>query len=208
MSICTDQDPFVVVQCPSTGDAAFASRWLAADVEADFALTRDRSANPDFESDIERLRWLYEVEFSPTAMAFTRLWLENGWAFHLNLAQSEWSEPLAYMVCTGLQHYQMSHPGSFAPEAIARTLLLLAGTEDEDWVLHPELMLATMSDRDARRCVRTMRLRRKTAAAYSADAGPAVVRPRAFEKRTVLMAPPAPPSVVIAAFTLRGATKS
>jgi hypothetical protein len=162
MSIYKDQDPFVVVQCPSNGEAAFASRWLLAAVEADFALTRYRSANPDFEPEIERLRWLYEVEFSPAAMAFTRLWLENGWAFHLNLAQSEWAEPFTYMASIGFfkcagQHYHMSHPGSFASETIARALLLLTGTEDDECVPHPELMLTTMTERDARRCVRTIK---------------------------------------------------
>ncbi len=171
MSIYTDQDPFVVVQCPSAGDAAFASRWLAAATEADFALTRYRSDHPDFEPEIERLRWLYEVEFSPAAMAFIRLWLQNGRAFQLNLARSEWSDPFTYMACVGFfkcagQHYQMSHPGSFAPETIARTLLLLAGTGDEEWVLHPELMLTTITERDARRCVRANKrsaiLQRKT----------------------------------------------
>lgn len=155
-------NPFVVVECPPTGDAAFASRWLLAAVEADFALTRYRSANPDFEPEIERLRWLYEVEFSAAAMAFTRLWLQNGCAFHLNLAQSEWSDPFTFMANIGFfkkvgRYYQMSHPGSFSPEAIARTLLLLAGTEDDEWVHHPELMVTTMTGRDARRCVRTIK---------------------------------------------------
>ena len=55
MSIHSKQIPFVVVQCPSNGDADFASRWLATAVEADRILAQHRKANPEFERAIEPL---------------------------------------------------------------------------------------------------------------------------------------------------------
>jgi hypothetical protein len=36
-------------------------------------------------------------------------------------------------------------------------LLLLAGTEDHEQVLHPELMLTTMTDSEARHCVQAIK---------------------------------------------------
>ena len=48
-----------------TGDAEFASRWLASAMDADRILSRHCLDNPEFKSAIERLEALYAVEFSP-----------------------------------------------------------------------------------------------------------------------------------------------
>ena len=143
--------PFVVVECSLPGDAEFASRWLAAAIEADRILTGHRNANPDFERAIERLSVIYAVEFSSAAMAFVCIWLNNGPAFSLNLFDSEWSEAFAYMAEIGFftrtdQHYQITHPRALTPETIAHALLQLATTEDEDFYLHPEWLLTTMTE--------------------------------------------------------------
>jgi hypothetical protein len=158
MSDQSEQTPFVVVKCSLPGNAEFASRWLAAAVEADRILTGHRNANPDFERAIERLNVIYALEFSSAAMAFVCIWLNNGPAFSLNLFDSEWSEAFAYMAGTGFftrtdQHYQMTQPPALTSETIARALLQLAATEDEDFYLHPEWLLTTMTEEDARRNV-------------------------------------------------------
>ena len=51
------------------------------------------------------------------------------------------------------QHYQMTPPPALTSETIGRALLELAATEDENVYLHPEWLLTTMTEEDARRSV-------------------------------------------------------
>jgi hypothetical protein len=151
------QIPFVVVQCPSHSDAEFASRGLAAAVDADRILANHRNANPEFEVAIGRLGLITPTEFSWPALEVTRVWLNSGFAFSLNLG-SEMHEAFAYMTGAGFftrtdEHYRMTHPDPLTPETVARALLQLAETEDEDDDLHPEWLLTTMTHEEAHRNV-------------------------------------------------------
>jgi hypothetical protein len=152
-----EQIPFVVVRCPSYTDAEFASRWLAAAAEADRILTDHRNAKPEFEIAIGSLGLITPTEFSWPALEVTRVWLNSRFAFSLNVG-SELHEAFAYMTGAGFftptdQHYRMTHPDALTPETIARALLQLAKTEDEDEDLHPELLLTTMTQEEAYRNV-------------------------------------------------------
>lgn len=156
MSIYT-QVPFVVVQSPSHSDAEFASRWLAAAVEADRILASYRDAHPEFEVAIGRLGLITSTKFSWPALEVTRVWLNSGFAFSLEIG-SDMHEAFAYMTGAGFftrtgEHYRMTHPDPLTPETIARALLRLAETKDEDDDLHPELLLTTMTQEEARRNV-------------------------------------------------------
>jgi hypothetical protein len=164
------QTPFVVVRCLPTGDAEFASRWLAAAIDADRMLSRHCLDNPEFKSAIERLGVVYSVEFSPAALPFVHFWLDSPSAFSLNLFDSEWGENFAFMAATGFftrtgQHYQMTHPHhALTTQKIASALLRLAATEDGDHYLHPESMLMTTTKAEACRSVVSIkRLGRKPA---------------------------------------------
>ena len=77
MSIHSDQIPFVVGHIRPLPLSEFASRWLAAAVDADRILALHRSTNPDFERAIERLGLIYLVEFSWAAMAFISFWQDQ-----------------------------------------------------------------------------------------------------------------------------------
>ena len=156
MSIHPKQTSFVVVQCPSYGDAEFASRWLGAAADSDRMLTNYRNANPDFKTATENLGLITAVDFSSAALAFVSYWQDSWPAFTLNLQTSEWFEAFAYMVGTGFftrfdQHYQMTQPHALTSEAIARALVRLAETWDENDYLNPEWLLTTLSEKDARR---------------------------------------------------------
>jgi len=164
MSIDTNNVPFVVVKCPSNGNASFLARWLTAATEADFLQNELRRYDQAFDKAIERLTGYYDVEFSPAAMAFARFWLNGGSAFSLNLFDSEWAEPFTYMVGAGFftpadNHYEMSHPHALTSDVIACGLLRLAATEDHDNDLHPEWLLTTMSKEAARRTVKMIKRR-------------------------------------------------
>jgi hypothetical protein len=148
--------PFIVVECPSKGDAKFASRWLARADEADRILARHRQADPAFERGIAGLGVLYAVDFSWPALAFVSLWLNRGPAYSLSLFDSEWAEAFTYFQGAGFftqkgPHYEMTLPIKLSPQTIADALLRLAKTEDENYYLHPEHLLATMAEEDALR---------------------------------------------------------
>lgn len=158
MSMLSEKVPFVVVECPSKGDAKFASRWLARANEADRILARHRQADPDFERVIKRLGVPYDVDFSWPALAFVSLWLNGGPAYSLSLFDSEWAEAFTYFQGAGFftqkgPHYEMTLPGKLSPQTIADALLRLAKTEDDDYYLHPEHLLTTMAGEDALRNV-------------------------------------------------------
>jgi hypothetical protein len=160
MPIHSEQIPFVVVKYPSYHrEADFASRWLAAAVEADRIVAYLFSTNPEFESRIERLALINHVEFSAPAMAFICRWQEGRPAFALDLFASEWYEPFAYMVGIGFftwsdQHcYQLTEPPALTSETIAQTLLQLAPSEEENDYLNLQSALTTMTEEDANRSV-------------------------------------------------------
>ena len=148
----------VVIRCPIKNDAAFTSRWLASAHKADGMLARYRKRNPQFEAAIAPLLMLYDVEFSPTAMAFVSLWLKGNNAYVLDLSSTDLNEPFAYLAEVGFftwsgQDYRMSEPCKLTPKVIANALLRLADTKDEDDYVHPELLLKTMTSDDAHRSV-------------------------------------------------------
>ena len=67
-------------------------------------------------------------------------------------------EAFAYMTGAGFftrtdKHYRMTHPDPLTSETIARALLQLAETKDEDDDLHPEWLLTTMTQEEAYRNV-------------------------------------------------------
>jgi hypothetical protein len=181
-TVDSKQVPFVVVECLPTGDAELASRWLAAAIDADRMLSRHCLDNPEFKSAIERLGAVYAVEFSPAALAFVHFWLNSPSAFALNLFDSEWGENFAFMAATGFftrrgQHYQMTHPHhALTTERIARALLRLAATEDDDHYLHPESILTTTTKAEANRSVLSIKRvdrKRRMAISTAALANPA-----------------------------------
>jgi hypothetical protein len=158
MSMLSEKVPFVVVECPSRGDAKFASRWLARADEADRILAQHREIDPAFERDIERLGVLYVVDFSWPALAFVSLWLNGGAAYSLSLFDSEWAEAFTYFQGAGFftqkgPHYEMTLPSKLSPQTISDALLRLAKTEDENYYLHLEQLLTTMTGDDALRNV-------------------------------------------------------
>ncbi|MBR0695271.1 hypothetical protein [Bradyrhizobium lablabi] len=156
MSMHSVKVPFLVVECPPCGDAAFASRWLADAAKADHILTRYRKSHPDFERAIAGLEYVHAVEFSWASLEFVSLWT-NGWpAFSVNLFESGLAEAFAYFEGIGLftlfgQHYRMTRPTVLLPKTIANALLRLASAED--FYMHPESLLTTMTEEGAFRTV-------------------------------------------------------
>jgi hypothetical protein len=142
-----------LVEGPGPGDAEFAAQWLQSALEADRVLQKEFSEHPGFRPTIERLEFVGFVEFAPSAMAFIAMWLEDVSTFKLDL-RSELAEIFVTMADVGFftqtgDRYQMTIPKTLRIKTIRDSLLRLAATEDVQYCLHPEWLLATMTDQAA-----------------------------------------------------------
>jgi hypothetical protein len=154
MSHDSQEAPRVLIEGAPPGAAEFVAQWLLAAVEADQLLQREFSENPDFRKSIERLELIYGIAFAPPAMVFLTMWLNDVTAFELDF-WSEWVEIFSVMADIGFftltgNRYQMTVPNDLKIDRIKEALLRLAATEDaEDYSLHPEWLLTTMTKQEA-----------------------------------------------------------
>jgi hypothetical protein len=145
---------WVLVEGPGPGQAEFLGRWLLAAVDADKALEDERKQNPALKDQISRLEICYEISFSPSAMKFAALLLENLTCFTLDLRDELWGERFMLMTEIGFfrltgDRYQMTLPQALSGLDIEAALLKLAATEDQGYYLHPERFVRCLSKADA-----------------------------------------------------------
>ena len=144
---------WLLVEGPGPGDAEFAAQWLQSALKADRLLQKEFSEHPGFRPPIERLEFASFIEFAPAALAFISMWLKDFSTFKLDLA-TELAEIFVTMADVGFftqtgDRYQMTIPKTLRIKTIRDSLLKLAATEDAHCYLHPEWLLATMTDQTA-----------------------------------------------------------
>ena len=144
---------WILVEGPGPGDADFASRWLQSALKADRLLQKEFSEHPDFQSKIGRLEFASFIEFAPAALAFISMRFKDFSTFKLDLT-TELAEIFVTMVDIGFfwltgDRYQMTIPNKLRIRTIKESLLRLAATEDARCCLHPEWLLATMTNEAA-----------------------------------------------------------
>jgi hypothetical protein len=142
-----------LVEGPGPGDADFAAQWLQSALKADRLLQKEFFAHPDFRSKIGRLEFASFIEFAPAALAFISMWFKDFSTFKLDLT-TELAEIFVTMADVGFftqtdDRYQMTIPKTLRIKTIRDSLLKLAATEDAHCYLHPEWLLATMTDQAA-----------------------------------------------------------
>lgn len=135
------------------GDAEFAAQWLQSALKADRLLQKEFSEHPGFRPTIERLEFAGFIEFAPAALAFISMWFRDFSTFKLDLT-TELAEIFVTMADVGFftqtgDRYQMTIPKTLRIKTIRDSLLKLAATEDAHCYLHPEWLLATMTDQAA-----------------------------------------------------------
>jgi hypothetical protein len=140
---------WVLVEGPGPGDAEFLGRWLLAAVKADQALQEQFKRNTRVRDQISRLEVIYQIQFSPAATKFVELLMKDLTSFSLSV-WSEWGEIFAIMAELGFfsltgERYQMTLPKVASGPNIEVALLRLAGTEDQDFYLHPEHLVTCLS---------------------------------------------------------------
>ena len=144
---------WILVEGPEPSDANFAVQWLQLALKADRLLQIEVFADPDFRPPIEHNDIASFVAFAPAAMAFIAMWLEDKNSFKMDLPKTGLAEIFVTMTDVGFftqtgDRYQMTIPKSLKRTAIRASLLRLASTEDAERY-HPELLVATMTNKAA-----------------------------------------------------------
>jgi hypothetical protein len=120
---------------------------LAAAAKAE-RLWRKASNDPSFEKHIERLLIAQIPDFSIGATVLLSRLESNHVSFVVQLSGEEAEEfvmmtEMGFFVRTG-QRYQMTIPTRLDIHKLKSAMLKLAQTEDEEYYLHPEYLVATM----------------------------------------------------------------
>jgi hypothetical protein len=120
---------------------------LAAAAKAE-RLWRKASNDPSFEKQIERLLIAQIPDFSIGATVLLSRLESNHVSFVVQLSGEEAGEfvmmtEMGFFVRTG-QRYQMTIPTRLDIHKLKSAMLKLAQTEDEEYYLHPEYLVATM----------------------------------------------------------------
>ena len=140
-------DPCVLVEGPVWGDAQFYGEWLLAASKAE-SLWKEAYADQDFRKQIDRVCVCYIPDFGIAATVVIMRLKENRTTFVINV-NSEDGEDFTMMSEMGLfvqkeGIYRMAVPRSLNLENVRAAVLKFAGTEDDEFVLHPEYLLTTM----------------------------------------------------------------
>lgn len=160
---CDDRsEPCVLIEGPMWADAKFYGRWLLAAAKAE-ALWKNAIAIPDFEKQVDRLTIVYLPDFNISATVMLSRLERYLASFILQLnSDPELVDEFAMMaemeffVLTG-QRYQMAIPTRLNMEKVKMAALKFAQTEDEEYYLHPEYLVATMPKTEAEAWQRRLR---------------------------------------------------
>jgi hypothetical protein len=143
----------ILIESPKWGDAAFCGKWLSAAAHAE-TLWREARKDPEFDNQVERVCVAFIPDFGIAASVMLRRLLNNRTTLLLNL-DSETGEECVMMVRMGLfasfnERYRMSIPSDLSQSKVKGATLTYAETEDEEYALHPESLVNTMSFSKAR----------------------------------------------------------
>jgi hypothetical protein len=135
-------------------NAEFYGKWLLAAAKAD-ALWKEAIKDSAFEMQVNRLLVVYIPDFSIVATVLLSRLVKNLVSFVVRLNDEEEGEEFAMMVEMGLfiltgQRYQMVIPTRLNMDRVKRAALKFAKTEDEEYYLHPEYLVATMPYAEAK----------------------------------------------------------
>jgi hypothetical protein len=143
-----EAQPYVLVEGPRWADAEFYGKWLLAAAKAN-ALWQEAMKDPCFMKKVDRLMIISIPDFSITATVLLS-WLEKNLASLVVALYEEEGEDFVMLVEMGFfvrtgERYQMVIPTRLNMTKVKAAMLKLAQTEDEQYCLHPEYLVATMS---------------------------------------------------------------
>jgi hypothetical protein len=144
--------PYALIEGPKWADTRFYGKWLLAAAKAN-ALWSEAINDPGFRKRVDRLTVTYIPDFSITATVLISRLEQNLASFLVSLNREVESEEFAMMIAMGFfvltgQRYQMVVPTRLTLGKVKKAALRLAKTEDEEYVLHPDI--ATMPYEEAK----------------------------------------------------------
>ncbi len=142
-----EAEPYVLVEGPRWADVEFYGKWLLAAAKAD-ALWKKAIKDAGFMKRVDRLMVVYIPDFSIAATVLLSRLEKNLVSLLVKLNEEE-VEPFVVMVEMGFfartgQRYQMVIPLQLNMDVVKSAALKLAKTEDEEYGLHPERLVATL----------------------------------------------------------------
>ncbi len=152
----------VLIEGPRWADCQFYSRWLAAAAKAETYWTAALKER-QFNQKVERLRCAFIPSFE-IAASVTLMRLEKKLAsVTIDPNAEEEIEEFCMMALLGFfqltgWRYQMTVPRRLTMARVKNAAFALAKTQDEDYVLHPELIISTVPISVAKACQRQLRL--------------------------------------------------
>ena len=146
-------DPCVLVEGPSWGDAEFYGRWLLAAAEAE-AFWKNAYNDPEFQKQVDRVCVAYIPHFGISATLIIMELRQYKTSLMIDLNAEE-GESFAMMVAMGFftfspPRYQMTIPSHLTEMQVKQATLNFAQTEDAEFMLHPEHLVTAISFAEAR----------------------------------------------------------
>jgi len=146
-------NPCILIEGPSWGNAEFYGKWLLAAAQAE-TFWKEALKDPVFEKQVERVSVVYMPDFGIAASMMLMQLEEHRTTFVLDL-HSEDGDDFAMMITMGFfapynERYRMTIPADLSVTRVKAAVLKYAQTEDEEYVLHPEYLVNTMSFPEAR----------------------------------------------------------
>jgi hypothetical protein len=146
-------NPCVLIRGPTWGDAEFYGKWLIAAAQAE-AFWKQACKDLDFEKQVQRVCLAYIPDFGISASEIIMRLEECKTTLVLDL-YSEGGDDFVMMVTMGFfvpanQSYRMAIPLDLTAAKVRKAVLKYAQTEDEEYMLHPEYLVTTMSFSEAR----------------------------------------------------------
>lgn len=140
----------VLVEGAQWGDAEFYGNWLLAAAKAE-AFWKEASHDPDFAKEVDRLSVLTIPDFGMAATFFLMGLKDNSSSFVLNFNEGEGEgvdefvmmADMGFFVRTG-RGYQMAIPADLNLAKVKAAALTYAQTEDDEYYLHPEVVVSSM----------------------------------------------------------------
>ena len=149
-------DPFILVEGPGWGDAAFYGRWLMAAATANELLQDAKKNDAEFRTAIDTLEIVQCLDFGIMATVFLARFVDKQFeTFVIDVNHCEdlldfvLMAEMGFFVPTG-NRYQMTLPANLDMDRVKEAHLKLARTEDENWI-HPEELIESMPYSDARK---------------------------------------------------------
>jgi hypothetical protein len=146
-------DPYVLVEGPSWGDAEFYGRWLLAAAEAE-AFWKNAYNDSEFLKQVDRVcvGCIPHFGISATLIMTELRQYKTSLVIDLN---TEEGESFVMMVAMGFftfsnSRYQMTIPSGLTEMQVKHAILKLAQTEDAEFMLHPEHLVTAISFAEAR----------------------------------------------------------